>query len=363
MRHIVLVLLLAHAGEAAVFQHPSGAFEIELPDGWQAKADGDKATLAPSGTTAVQMRVRVYPGAAAVSEADHAAEVARVTAALAKKFAGVKDTPPRKTTVMGAKGFEQRLALTDADGGRHDWTTQLTSKPCGAAHRWVLVHTLFPESHHEQASEVLMRLRTGLRLAGECPDPPPRGAPLPDWTAEEKKAQEAAELRRCHTIQAALREGLAFHEKTTGIALKELTPKTLAAMYRSHALTEVPADPGQAVGTEGHYTLDGEGATCSIHGRAAVQPAKPDKLPAGRALTHYRACFGIQKSLVGRIDMDDLDRKPRPAAISAELLKSVSRGNEDPGQGAGTEGHYVFVRGGRSVTCTVHGWGGARTIR
>lgn len=49
-------------------------------------------------------------------------------------------------------------------------------------------------------------------------------------------------------------------------------------------------------------------------------------------------------------------------ALTAQLMADLKLPGslEDPGEGGGSFDHYTLERGGKAVTCQVHGWSGAR---
>lgn len=85
------------------------------------------------------------------------------------------------------------------------------------------------------------------------------------------------------------------------------------------------------------------------------------KFGAARERAGTRACYANQKTLVGAIEMFDLDRKTRTTVLDDALFVRLKSGGylqsipQDPGQGTGTSGHYILTTSGNGIRCQVHG--------
>lgn len=82
---------------------------------------------------------------------------------------------------------------------------------------------------------------------------------------------------------------------------------------------------------------------------------------AARFRANFRACYANQRTLVGAVEMYNLDKNLKVTNLDAALLQELVKGGylskipDDPGQGEGTADHYVLTTVGGGITCTVHG--------
>jgi hypothetical protein len=74
-----------------------------------------------------------------------------------------------------------------------------------------------------------------------------------------------------------------------------------------------------------------------------------------------RACFANQKTLLGAVEMYNLDKHTRRTHLDAAFLSDLCAGQylqslpEDPGQGPNSVANYRISPGGTGITCTAHG--------
>lgn len=81
---------------------------------------------------------------------------------------------------------------------------------------------------------------------------------------------------------------------------------------------------------------------------------------AARERANTRACYANQKTVVGAVEMYNLDKNTKRSDLeqmwgalkSGGYLQSVP---QDPGQGNGTSTHYKTTGGGNGITCGIHG--------
>ena len=81
---------------------------------------------------------------------------------------------------------------------------------------------------------------------------------------------------------------------------------------------------------------------------------------AQRERANTRACFANQKTIIGAVEMFQLDRNKKISELAPYLHELKSGGYlrstpTDPGQGVNTEEHYQLTDGGLGILCTVHG--------
>jgi hypothetical protein len=74
-----------------------------------------------------------------------------------------------------------------------------------------------------------------------------------------------------------------------------------------------------------------------------------------------RGCYSNQKTLVGAIEMYNLDKNTKRAPLDAAFFAALKSGGylqsipDDPGQGPGSSGHYRITSAGNGITCEIHG--------
>lgn len=97
---------------------------------------------------------------------------------------------------------------------------------------------------------------------------------------------------------------------------------------------------------------------CIIGVMAAI--ATP-KFSAARPRANSRACYANQKTIVGAIEMYNLDKKTKRTDLTADFYTALKSGGylqsipSDPGEGAPTSDHYKMTTSGNGIRCTVHG--------
>ena len=95
-----------------------------------------------------------------------------------------------------------------------------------------------------------------------------------------------------------------------------------------------------------------------VGGMAAISTPK---FVAARERAFTRSCYANQKTIVGAIEMYNLDRKAHVTALDAAMYAALKSGGylhavpQDPGLGAGTSGDYRLVKSGDGIRCQVHG--------
>ena len=81
---------------------------------------------------------------------------------------------------------------------------------------------------------------------------------------------------------------------------------------------------------------------------------------AARERANTRACYANQKTVVGAMEMYNLDKNTKRTALDAGFFTSLKSGGylqsipQDPGQGPGTSGNYKESTSGNGITCTIH---------
>jgi prepilin-type N-terminal cleavage/methylation domain-containing protein len=80
---------------------------------------------------------------------------------------------------------------------------------------------------------------------------------------------------------------------------------------------------------------------------------------AARERANTRACYANQKTVVGAVEMYNLDKNTKatdlgcfPALKSGGYLQSIP---DDPGQGTGTSSDYSLTTDGNGIKCNIHG--------
>ena len=74
-----------------------------------------------------------------------------------------------------------------------------------------------------------------------------------------------------------------------------------------------------------------------------------------------RACYANQKTVVGAIEMYNLDKNTKRTTLDAAFFQDLKSGGylqsipNDPRQGPGTSDHYRLSDSGNGICCTLHG--------
>lgn len=84
------------------------------------------------------------------------------------------------------------------------------------------------------------------------------------------------------------------------------------------------------------------------------------KFAGARHRANTRACYANQKTIVGAIEMYNLDKKTKVTELSVALPALKSGGYlisvpDDPGEGRETSDHYKLTTTGNGISCRVHG--------
>lgn len=85
------------------------------------------------------------------------------------------------------------------------------------------------------------------------------------------------------------------------------------------------------------------------------------KFSAARPRANTRACYANQKTIVGAIEMYNLDRNTKRTVLDASFYTSLRSGGylqsipQDPGQGPGTSANYAMTSELNGIKCKVHG--------
>jgi competence protein ComGC len=143
------------------------------------------------------------------------------------------------------------------------------------------------------------------------------------------------------------------------------------AVYGCGAMTPAAAPVEPAVDTP--FVIDGDvppppSSTSVIWGillaLAGVAAIVVPNVKMARLRAEARACYANQKTIIGAVEMYNLDRNTRwpDGAVDLTLLGSLRGGGyirstpSDPGQGPGTKGNYILVRDSAiGIRCRVHG--------
>ena len=82
---------------------------------------------------------------------------------------------------------------------------------------------------------------------------------------------------------------------------------------------------------------------------------------AARERANTRACYANQKTVVGAMEMYNLDKNTKRGQLDGQFFNSLKSGGylqsvpQDPGHGVGSSGHYHECDDGNGITCTIHG--------
>lgn len=99
------------------------------------------------------------------------------------------------------------------------------------------------------------------------------------------------------------------------------------------------------------------GLLLGMLGAIAIQP-----YPRRSERANTRACYANQKTVLGAIEMYDLDHRTHRVPLDAAFFTALKSGGylqsmpQDPGEGPGTSGHYQWSPSGpgNGMRCTVH---------
>lgn len=81
---------------------------------------------------------------------------------------------------------------------------------------------------------------------------------------------------------------------------------------------------------------------------------------AARERANTRACYANQKTVVGAMEMYNLDKNTKRTSLDAGFFTSLKSGGylqsipSDPGQGNGTSGNYQATDANNGIKCSVH---------
>jgi prepilin-type N-terminal cleavage/methylation domain-containing protein len=80
---------------------------------------------------------------------------------------------------------------------------------------------------------------------------------------------------------------------------------------------------------------------------------------AARERANTRACYANQKTVVGAVEMYNLDKNTKRSDLDAMWVALKSGGYlqsvpQDPGQGNNTSNHYKTTGGGNGIKCDIH---------
>ena len=82
---------------------------------------------------------------------------------------------------------------------------------------------------------------------------------------------------------------------------------------------------------------------------------------AARERANTRACYANQKTVVGAMEMYNLDKNTKRTTLDAGFFTSLKSGGylqsipQDPGQGPGTSTDYAATSVNNGIKCNVHG--------
>ena len=81
---------------------------------------------------------------------------------------------------------------------------------------------------------------------------------------------------------------------------------------------------------------------------------------AARERANTRACYANQKTVVGAMEMYNLDKNTKRTVLDGGFFTSLKSGGylqsipQDPGQGQGTSANYQATDANNGIKCTVH---------
>lgn len=82
---------------------------------------------------------------------------------------------------------------------------------------------------------------------------------------------------------------------------------------------------------------------------------------AMRSRESPRSCYANQKTIVGAIEMYNLDKNTKRTTLDGAFFQALKSGGylqsipQDPGQGPGTSSNYLTTDTKNGIKCTVHG--------
>jgi len=82
---------------------------------------------------------------------------------------------------------------------------------------------------------------------------------------------------------------------------------------------------------------------------------------AARERANTRACYANQKTVVGAMEMYNLDKNTKRTSLDGSFFTSLKSGGylqsipQDPGQGPGTSGNYKDTTENNGIKCVTHG--------
>ena len=81
---------------------------------------------------------------------------------------------------------------------------------------------------------------------------------------------------------------------------------------------------------------------------------------AARERANTRACYANQKTVVGAMEMYNLDKNTKKTSLDPAFFTALKSGGylqsvpQDPGQGVGTSANYVATESNNGIKCSVH---------
>ena len=82
---------------------------------------------------------------------------------------------------------------------------------------------------------------------------------------------------------------------------------------------------------------------------------------AARERANTRACYANQKTVVGAMEMYNLDKNTKRTSLDSTFFEQMKSGGylqsvpQDPGEGPGSHHHYEACNEGNGIRCTLHG--------
>ena len=82
---------------------------------------------------------------------------------------------------------------------------------------------------------------------------------------------------------------------------------------------------------------------------------------AARERANTRACYANQKTVVGAMEMYNLDKNTKRTNLDQGFFQALKSGGylqsipDDPGQGTGTSQNYKATNDGNGISCSQHG--------
>jgi prepilin-type N-terminal cleavage/methylation domain-containing protein len=82
---------------------------------------------------------------------------------------------------------------------------------------------------------------------------------------------------------------------------------------------------------------------------------------AARERANTRACYANQKTVVGAMEMYNLDKNTKRSDLNAQFFTDLKSGGylqsvpQDPGFGPGSSGNYKATTSGNGIVCDKHG--------